>query len=100
MTSTTRTRTTRTRTMTRAWLAAALGLMAWAATPALAQSADKGSAEAERASKEAAGDSATATGPGTEHHAEGAGPGHEAEGEEGDPSKHFNFFGLQPGHLF
>ena len=81
-----------------AWLVAVLTL---AATPAFAQTAeDKGSAEAERASKAAAGDSANPTGEGTEHHAEAAGPGHEAEHEEGDPSKHFNFFGLQSGHLF
>ena len=83
---------------TKAWLVAALALMA---APAFAQTAeDKGAAEAERASKEAAGDSATGAGPGTEHHAEAAGPGHEAEHGEGDPSKHFNFFGLEPGHLF
>ncbi|HSS02089.1 MAG TPA: ATP synthase F0 subunit B [Kofleriaceae bacterium] len=90
------------RTSIKVSLVAALGLLAWAATPVFAQTAeDKGSAEADRASKAAAGDSENPTGPGTEHHAEAAGPGHEtAEHEEGDPSKHFNFFGLQPGHLF
>jgi F-type H+-transporting ATPase subunit b len=51
------------------------------------------SAEAERASRAGAGDSEKATGPGSEHH-EGA--GEEAE----DPSKHFNFLGLESGHLF
>jgi hypothetical protein len=85
-----------------AWLVAALAL---AATPAFAQTAeDKGSTEAERVTKGAAGDSATATGPGSEHHAEAAGPGregHEAEHEEEpDPSKHFNFLGLRSGYLF
>ena len=55
------------------------------------------SGEAGRASREAPGDSATASGPGTEHHAEG---GNAADEEEPDPSRHFNFFGFQPGHLF
>ena len=85
---------------TRACLIAVLAL---AATPALAQTAeDKGAAEAERATHAAAGDSATPNGPGSEHHAQTAGPGHEggAAHEEGDPSKHFNFLGLDPGHLF
>jgi F-type H+-transporting ATPase subunit b len=55
------------------------------------------SGEAGRASREASGDSATASGPGTEHHAEG---GNAADEEEPDPSRHFNFLGIQPGHLF
>jgi len=84
----------------RAWLAAAIALLGLAA-PAFAQTAeDKGAAEADRAVKGAAGDSATPEGPGSEHHAEASGPGHEAAHEEGDPSKHFNFFGLEPWHLF
>jgi len=100
--------------------AAQLGLalvLALAATPAFAQPApapapagDEAakvpsvtsltpvpSGEAGRASREAPGDSATPSGPGTEHHAEG---GNAADEEEPDPSRHFNFFGLQPGHLF
>ena len=84
----------------KAMLAAVLAL---ATTPAFAQTAeDKSAAEAERATRGAAGDSATPQGPGSEHHAETAGPGHEGAHatHEGDPSKHFNFFGLEPGHLF
>lgn len=57
------------------------------------------SGEAGRASREAAGDSATASGPGTEHYAEGGNAAEPGE-EEPDPSRHFNFFGFQPGHLF
>jgi len=95
-----------------------LGLVlvfALAATPAFAQPAptpapagDEAAAppgpsvpagEAGRAAREASGDSATASGPGTEHHAEG-GNAAEPEEEEPDPSRHFNFFGFQPGHLF
>jgi F-type H+-transporting ATPase subunit b len=58
--------------------------------------APKGS-EPERAAAGAAGDSAKAEGPGTEHHT--GGPSAEDE-EEADPSKHFNYVGIQPGHLF
>jgi len=96
--------------------AAQLGLalvLALAATPAFAQPAASpapGSAEGEaakdpsvppgepgRATRAAPGDSATPSGPGTEHHPEG---GNAADEEEPDPSRHFNFFGFQPGHLF
>src|SRR5438046_2161989 len=69
-----------------------------AAGPARAQPAENpGGSEAERAAAGAAGDSAKASGPGSEHHA--GGPA-EPNGEDADPSQHFNFFGLQPGHLF
>lgn len=57
----------------RAGLALAL---AFAAAPAFAQSAEE---------------------PGTEHPTGGASPAAE---EAADPSKHFNFFGVEPGHLF
>jgi F-type H+-transporting ATPase subunit b len=82
----------------KAYVAAMLAL---AAAPAFAQTAEHKGDEAERAAHGAAGDSATPTGPGSEHHTEAAGAGH-AGGHEGhgDPSKHFNFFGLQPGKLF
>ena len=50
-----------------------------------------------RATRAAPGDSATPSGPGTEHHPE---DGNAADEEEPDPSRHFNFFGFQPGHLF
>jgi F-type H+-transporting ATPase subunit b len=78
--------------------ALALGLLL-AAVPAFAQPAGdhKASDEAERAATAAAGDSATASGPGTEHHTEGGSPEDEAEP---DPTRHFNFFGFQPGHVF
>jgi F-type H+-transporting ATPase subunit b len=70
-------------------------VIALSAGPALAQPAENpGGSEAERAAAGAEGDSAKASGPGSEHHAGGP-----AE-EEADPSRHFNFFGLQPGHLF
>jgi F0F1-type ATP synthase membrane subunit b/b' len=77
-------------------------VLALAATPALAQPADNAApsrpaAEAERATHDAPGDSANATGPGTEHHAEG---GSTADEEEADPTRHFNFFGFQAGHVF
>ena len=45
----------------------------------------------------AAGDAPKASEPGTEHHT--GGPSEQDE-EEVDPSKHFNFVGIQPGHLF
>jgi len=76
-----------------AWLALVVLL---AASPALAQSADKG-AEAERAAAGAAGDGAKAEDPGTEHHTGGPSA---ADEEEEDPSRHFNFVGISPGHLF
>lgn len=76
-------------------LVAAGGLVLALALPAHAQTAN--GAEAERAAAGAAGDSPQAHEPGTEHHA--GGPSAE-DAEEVDPSKHFNFFGLQPGHLF
>jgi F-type H+-transporting ATPase subunit b len=64
-----------------------LGL-ALTATPALAQTAENPrSEEAGRASHAAAGDSA----------AEG---GNAADEEDPDPTQHFNFLGIQPGHLF
>jgi F-type H+-transporting ATPase subunit b len=77
-------------------------VFALAATPAFAQPAPR----------EAAGDPAAASGPGTEYHGEaqtaapaapgGAGePGpREMEDDAEDPSRHFNFFGLSPGHVF
>ncbi len=98
--------------------AAQLGLalvLALAAQPAFAQpapSSDPSPAPAEgeaakapsvppgepgRATREAAGDSARPSGPGTEYHPE---DGNAADEEEPDPSRHFNFFGFQPGHLF
>jgi F-type H+-transporting ATPase subunit b len=86
------------------WLVGILGLglgLALAPTPALAQTAERPSPtpaeEAGRATHEAAGDSDKASGPGSEHH---AGDGNAADEEEPDPSRHFNFFGLTPGHLF
>jgi F-type H+-transporting ATPase subunit b len=68
------------------------------ATPAWAQHAEgpKGS-EPERAAAGAAGDAATAGEHGSEHHT--GGPS-ETDAEEHDPSKHFNYFGQKPGHLF
>jgi F-type H+-transporting ATPase subunit b len=83
-------------------LGIALGLslgLAFAATPALAQPAEHNEKEreADRAGQAAAGDSADAKGPGTEHHAGEA----EANGEEEpDPTHHFNYLGIEPGHLF
>ncbi len=74
------------------WLVIVLALVA---TPALAQPADHPTPaeEANRATRAAPGDSERASGPGTEHHAE--------DGDaEPDPSRHFNFLGFQPGHLF
>jgi len=69
-----------------------------AATPVLAQSAESPKDKAaERATAGAAGDSPTATGHGAEHAAGGAS---ETEEEEADPSRHFNFIGQTPGHLF
>jgi F-type H+-transporting ATPase subunit b len=82
---------------TKAYLVAVVVL---AATPAFAQTAEKGD-EAGRAVRGAAGDSEHPRGPGSEHHTQTAGPdqagGHDGHG---DPSKHFNFFGLEPGKLF
>lgn len=92
-------------------------VLALAATPAFAQpapvddtKAPSGEAaeagEAGRAAREAAGDSAAASGPGTEHHGETATPGEPGPREPGgeeeveDPSRHFNFFGFSPGHVF
>src|SRR4029077_17514914 len=66
-----------------------------AAVPASAQTAE--SPEKASIVEKAAGDSAKAEGTGTEHHT--GGPS-EADEEEGDPSKHFNYFGIEPGHLF
>jgi F-type H+-transporting ATPase subunit b len=68
-----------------------------AGAPVLAQPAEKTGSEPERAATGAAGDSARPEGPGSEHHEGGTNPADEAEQ---DPSKHFNFFGLKPGHLF
>jgi len=69
-----------------------------AATPVLAQSAETPKdKEAERAAAGAAGDAPTASGHGTEHHT--GGPSEQDE-EEADPSRHFNFIGQTPGHLF
>jgi len=77
-------------------LALAVAALAWA-TPALAQPEPAHGAEAERAAAGAAGDSATASGPGTEHHTDGPS---EKDHEEEDPSRHFNFLGFEPGHVF
>ena len=77
-----------------------VAVLVLAASPALAQTAEAPGApspEAERAAKAAAGDAPTASGPGSEHHSGGGSP---ADEEEVDPSRHFNFFGLVPGHLF
>jgi F-type H+-transporting ATPase subunit b len=96
--------TSMTRSMTRTLrgalftVVAAGGLVLALALPAHAQTAGSpGGSEAERAAAGAAGDSAQAQEPGTEHHT--GGPSAEDQ-EEVDPSKHFNFFGLKPGHLF
>jgi F-type H+-transporting ATPase subunit b len=75
---------------TRSGLAALVLLIA---SPALAQQP----AERDRAAAGAAGDPATASEPGSEHHT--GGPSDE-DAEEQDPSKHFNFIGQTPGHLF
>lgn len=74
-------------------------VLALVAAPAFAfaQTAESPSPEAQRAAREAAGDSARPSEPGSEHHP--GGTEGEAE-EEGDPSKHFNFLGMKPGHLF
>lgn len=68
------------------WLLAASGLMlALAAAPAHAQPAEN----------------ATAHEPGTEHRPGEPGAANEERGEgPTDPSKHFNYIGIQPGHLF
>ena len=77
------------------WLAGLVAaFVAMGPARAFAQAEHAGGSEAERAATEAAGDSAKPNGPGSEHH-EGAGA-EEAE----DPSKHFNFVGMKPGHLF
>ncbi|HET7500808.1 MAG TPA: hypothetical protein VFK02_07390 [Kofleriaceae bacterium] len=95
----------------RSWIARVFGLLLLAllvllpvapvtrafAQPAAGAEGDRPGAEAERATREAPGDSEKATGPGTEHHAEG---GSAADEGEADPSQHFNFLGQQPGHLF
>ena len=82
-------------------LAAAGLVIGLAARPAAAagQTAEKpGGSEAERAAAGAAGDSPKAEGPGSEHHT--GGPS-EKDAEEEDPSKHFNFVGInKSGHLF
>jgi len=79
-------------------MAAAVVVIGVAAGPAAAQTADKpAGSEAERAAAGAAGDSPRAEGPGSEHHT--GGPS-EQDAEEADPSKHFNFVGIRPGHLF
>ncbi|HEX7836859.1 MAG TPA: hypothetical protein VF469_05315, partial [Kofleriaceae bacterium] len=65
-----------------------------AAAPAFAQSAEKpGGSEAGGV----AGEPARAEEPGTEHHTGGPSA---ADEEEADPSKHFNYVGKDPGHLF
>jgi len=56
-----------------------------------------GGTEVGRATAGATGDSPKAEEPGSEHHT--GGPSAE-DAEEEDPSKHFNFFGIQPGHVF
>lgn len=86
----------------RSWLALALAVAVGACfvlggSTASAQPEPPKNAEAERAAAGAAGDSPTASGPGTEHHSDG--PSETDEGEE-DPSRHFNFLGFEPGHVF
>lgn len=72
-------------------------ILALGTTPAFAQPADQKDREADRAGQAAAGDSESAKGPGSEHHEGEA----NAEGEqEPDPTHHFNYLGIQPGHLF
>jgi F-type H+-transporting ATPase subunit b len=70
-------------------------VLALAATPALAQTAEdsRPAQEAESAAR----DAMAVSGPGTEHHAEDGAP---ADEEELDPTRHFNFFGFASGHLF
>jgi F-type H+-transporting ATPase subunit b len=83
-------------------LLAAGGLVvALAAAPAHAQPAENaGGSEAAKAAASAAGDSAQTRAGGAEHRpGEPAGEPGEGEGEV-DPSKHFNYLGIQPGHLF
>jgi F0F1-type ATP synthase membrane subunit b/b' len=81
--------------------AASLAMVLAFAAPARAQTAQNPGArpgsEAERAATAAPGDSEKPSGPGSEHHTEGGTPKDEAEP---DPSRHFNFFGFRPGHLF
>jgi F-type H+-transporting ATPase subunit b len=93
-------------------LLAAGGLaLALAAAPAYAQPADRAGrgSEPEPAAAGAAGSSAQAHEPNAERppgeqageQAHGpAGEAGEAGEEELDPSKHFNYLGIQPGHLF
>ena len=79
----------------KSWLVLALVLVA---APAYAQPAEGNQhPEAERAAAGAVGDSGTASEPGSEHHT--GGPSEE-DAEVEDPSRHFNFTGFQPGHLF
>jgi F-type H+-transporting ATPase subunit b len=83
------------KSLIRAGLALVLAL---AAAPAFAQPGEKpGGSEADRAAAGMAGDSARAEEPGTEHHTGGPSP---VDEEAADPSKHFNFIGQEPGHLF
>jgi F-type H+-transporting ATPase subunit b len=98
-------------------LAAAVAGLALVARPAAAQTPEKAEGapaaapgndpnvrapgatnpEAEHATTAPLGDSPTASGSGSEHHT--GGPSAEDEAES-DPSKHFNFIGQKPGHLF
>jgi F-type H+-transporting ATPase subunit b len=79
--------------------ALSVAMLALAPASAFAQTAESPhGSEAERATKGAAGDSATPTGPGSEHHANAGANGHD-EGH-GDPTQHFNFVGIESGHLF
>jgi F-type H+-transporting ATPase subunit b len=71
--------------------------LALAPVPAHAQPAESaGGSEAAKAAASAAGDSAQAHAGGAEH----GEPAGEAGEQELDPSKHFNYVGIQPGHLF
>ncbi|TMQ18818.1 MAG: hypothetical protein E6J91_07295 [Deltaproteobacteria bacterium] len=79
-----------------AGVALGLAVVGAGASPAFGQPAERGS-EAERAAAGAAGDSARPEEPGSEHHVSGSSPADEGEA---DPSRHFNFFGMQPWHLF
>jgi F-type H+-transporting ATPase subunit b len=84
-------------------LLAAGGLMvALAAAPAHAQPVENaGGSEAAKAAASAAGDSAQSHAGGAEQRpGEPAGEAGEPGEQEVDPSKHFNYLGIQPGHLF
>lgn len=79
------------------WLVLTLASIVIAgAAPAYAQEAPEHPEQA-RAAAGAAGDPGTASEPGSEHHT--GGPSEE-DHEVEDPSQHFNYVGIQPGHVF